>query len=217
MENKTTNSKSTPESEHLKNLADIRSLMERSSSFISLSGLSGISAGIIGLIAAFILHSRLKGFIDYTNPQWLNEANRNELITFGIIFSAIVVFVTFALAIFFTARKAKKRGLPVWDGSAKRLVISLFIPLITGGVFCLLLLYQRFDWMVLPSMLVFYGLALLNASKFTLNEIKWLGVSEIILGLAAMLFLDYAVYFWGAGFGLMNILYGTAMYFRHEN
>lgn len=217
MENNTSGSNRGSESEHLKNLADIRSLMERSSSFISLSGLSGISAGIVGLIAAFILNSRLKGFMDYTNPGLMTEAARSGLISFGIIFSAIVVIITFAVAIFFTARKAKKRGLPVWDGSAKRLVVSLFIPLVTGGLFCLILLYQRFDWLVLPSMLVFYGLALLNAGKYTLNEIKWLGISEIILGLAAMLFLDSAIYFWGAGFGLMNILYGMAMYYRHEN
>jgi uncharacterized membrane protein len=206
----------SPESEHLKNLKDIRSLMERSSSFISLSGLSGISAGVIGLIAAFILNNRLSGFADYTNPQTLTPDKRNELIIFSILFSAAVLVLTFILTIFFTARKAKKSGLPVWDSSAKRLVINLFIPLVTGGVFCLLLIYQKFDWLVLPSTLIFYGLALLNAGKYTLNEIKWLGLSEIILGLAAMFFLNEAIYFWGAGFGILNILYGMAMYFRHE-
>lgn len=206
----------SPESEHLKNLKDIRSLMERSSSFISLSGLSGISAGVIGLIAAFILNTRLSGFTDYTNPQTITPDKRNELIIFSILFSAAVLVLTFILTIFFTARKAKKSGLPVWDGSAKRLVINLFIPLVTGGVFCLLLIYQKFDWLVLPSTLIFYGLALLNAGKYTLNEIKWLGLSEIILGLAAMFFLNEAIYFWGAGFGILNILYGMAMYFRHE-
>lgn len=202
--------------QHLKNLTEIRSLMERSSSFISLSGLSGISAGIMGLIAAYILHIKLFRFMDYSKSPMISAQMREEFILFGITVSAAVLIITFLAAIFFTARKAKKNGYPVWDGSAKRLVVNLFIPLVTGGVFCLILIYQYFDWLVLPSMLVFYGLALLNAGKFTLSEIKWLGVSEIALGLASMLFLNDAIYFWGAGFGLLNIIYGLVMYFKYE-
>ncbi|HWA05307.1 MAG TPA: hypothetical protein VG961_02075 [Ignavibacteria bacterium] len=202
--------------QHLKNLTEIRSLMERSSSFISLSGLSGISAGIIGLIAAYILHIKLFRFMDYSKSPMISAQMREEFILFGITVSAAVLIITFLAAIFFTARKAKKNGYPVWDGSAKRLVVNLFIPLVTGGVFCLILIYQYFDWLVLPSMLVFYGLALLNAGKFTLSEIKWLGVSEIALGLASMLFLNDAIYFWGAGFGLLNIIYGQVMYYKYE-
>lgn len=202
--------------QHLKNLTEIRSLMERSSSFISLSGLSGISAGIMGLIAAYILHIKLFRFMDYSKSPMISAQMREEFILFGITVSAAVLLVTFLAAIFFTARKAKKNGYPVWDGSAKRLVVNLFVPLITGGVFCLILIYQYYDWLVLPSMLVFYGLALLNAGKFTLSEIKWLGVSEIILGLVSMLFLNDAIYFWGAGFGMLNIIYGMVMYFKYE-
>jgi len=202
--------------QHLKNLTEIRSLMERSSSFISLSGLSGISAGIMGLIAAYILHIKLFRFMDYSKSPMISAQMREEFILFGITISAAVLLITFLAAIFFTARRAKKNGYPVWDGSAKRLVVNLFIPLVTGGVFCLILIYQCFDWLVLPSMLVFYGLALLNAGKFTLSEIKWLGVSEIALGLASMLFLNDAIYFWGAGFGLLNIIYGLVMYFKYE-
>ncbi|HMQ79675.1 MAG TPA: hypothetical protein PKE39_13095 [Ignavibacteria bacterium] len=202
--------------QHLKNLTEIRSLMERSSSFISLSGLSGISAGIMGLIAAYILHIKLFRYMDYSKSPMISAQMREEFILFGITVSASVLIITFLAAIFFTARKAKKNGYPVWDGSAKRLVVNLFIPLVTGGVFCLILIYQYFDWLVLPSMLVFYGLALLNAGKFTLSEIKWLGVSEIALGLASMLYLNDAIYFWGAGFGLLNIIYGLVMYFKYE-
>ncbi len=215
-QNKSGNKNIENNEDHLKNLTEIRSLMERSSSFISLSGLSGVSAGVMGLIAAFILNSRLNPFLAYKSDVYVSADKREELIFFSIGVSAVVLIITFALAIFFTARKAKKSGLPVWDGSAKRLVLNLFAPLFTGGIFCLILIYQYFDWLVLPSMLVFYGLALLNAGKYTHSEIKWLGISEIILGLAAMLFLDYAIYFWGLGFGFMNILYGLVMYFKHE-
>lgn len=211
-----TSEKESQKQEHLNNLSEIRSLMERSSSFISLSGLSGVSAGIIGLIAAVILHQKIKPIMDFEQGSVISAAQRNEIIYFCIFLSAAVLIVTFTLAIFFTARKAKKSGLPVWDGSAKRLVMNLFIPLIAGGAFCKILIYHGYDWLVMPSMLIFYGLALLNASKYTHHEIRWLGICEITLGLAASFFLKEAIYFWGIGFGLMNIIYGLAMYFKHE-
>lgn len=202
--------------EHLNNLQEIRSLMERSSSFISLSGLSGIIAGIMGLFMAYMLNARLGEFLSYSTIVRATPQQRNEQIIFTLILSVIVLFVTFASTIFFTSRKAKKNGLAVWGVPAKNLLINLFIPLIAGGLFCLFLLIHYYDFVVLPSMLVFYGFALLNAGKFTLKEIQWLGISEIFLGLLALLLLDYAIVFWGAGFGLLNIIYGTVMYFRHE-
>jgi hypothetical protein len=202
--------------EHLKNLSEIRSLMERSSSFISLSGLSGVSAGIVGLITAAVMQLNMGEFMNYEKTPLISLEKRNEILLFGILLSAAALVVTFALAIFFTARKAKKSNVPVWDGSARRLVQSLFIPLVAGGIFCLLLVMHRFDWLVLPSMLIFYGLALLNAGKYTLHEITWLGISEIVLGLLAVYFLSWSIYFWGLGFGILNIIYGMVMYFKYE-
>ena len=42
--------------EQLQNLAEIRSLMERSSRFISLSGLSGVGAGVCALVGSAAAH-----------------------------------------------------------------------------------------------------------------------------------------------------------------
>jgi hypothetical protein len=202
--------------QQLNNLQEIRSLMERSSSFISLSGLSGISAGVMGLLMAFMLYIKVGAYLSYSNNVRATPDLRQEQIIYTLILSAIVLTVTFASTIFFTAGKAKKNGIPIWGIPAKNLLVNLFIPLASGGIFCFILLYHHYDFIVLPSMLIFYGLALLNAGKYTLSEIRWLGTSEIALGLAALLFLDHALYFWAAGFGLLNIIYGMVMYFRHE-
>lgn len=202
--------------EQLNNLQEIRSLMERSSSFISLSGLSGISAGIMGLVMAYMLNIKVGAYLSFSNKIVATPDLRQEQIIYVLILSVIVLTVTFAATIFFTARKARKNGIPAWGIPARNLLINLFIPLVCGGIFCSILLYHYYDFIVLPSMLIFYGLALLNAGKYTLSEIRWLGISEITLGLAALLFLDHALYFWAAGFGIINIIYGTVMYFRHE-
>jgi len=190
--------------------------MERSSSFISLSGLSGITAGIIGLITCIILDYKIGAFVDYSKDVFLTPDRRSSLIVFCVCLSFVSLILTFLTVLFFTSRKAKKKNLPVWDGSARRLAVNLFIPLITGGIFCIILVYQYFDWLVIPSMLIFYGLALVNASKYTLSELLWLGICEILLGLLAVLFLAHSILFWGAGFGILNIIYGTMMYFKYE-
>jgi hypothetical protein len=197
--------------EHLDNLNEIRSIMEKSSSFISLSGLSGISAGIIGLAASIIFH-RISLPYRRSYPGYLPDDTIFQLLLIG----TITLILTFASAIFFTARKAKRKGQPVWSSSSRRLVTSLFIPLITGGIFCLYLLFTgRIDLLV-PSMIIFYGLSLVSASKYTLNEIKLLGLTEIVLGLISLPFYYYAAYFWGAGFGVLNIIYGIVMYMKYE-
>ncbi len=202
--------------EHLNNLAEIRSLMEKSSTFISLSGLSGISAGIIGLVSAIYVYMKYEHLLGPYRSYTGTPALSSGTITSLIVIAVIVLVLTFGSAIFFTSRKAKKKGLPVWNSSAKRLVVNLFIPLAAGGVFCLILLYHEIYWIAAPSMLLFYGLALLNASKYTLNDIRYLGISELILGLLAACWFNYGLLFWALGFGVLNIIHGITMYIKYE-
>jgi len=202
--------------EHLNNLSEIRALMEKSSTFISLSGLSGISAGIIGLASAIYVYMRFESLFS-TSRSYTGESDYSSGTVISLIMIAVIVLIlTFSSTIFFTTRKAKKKELPVWNSSAKRLVGNLFIPLASGGVFCLILLYHGIYTLIAPSMLLFYGLALLNASKYTLNDIKFLGISELILGLLAAYWFQYSLLFWALGFGLLNIIYGAVMYFKYE-
>ena len=197
--------------EHLDNLNEIRSIMEKSSSFISLSGLSGISAGIIGLAASYAFYSIIYSGRAYT-PNLLPEYITVRLLLTGIV----TLVITFASAIYFTARKAKKKNQPVWSSSSKRLAVNLFIPLSAGGLFCLYLLYYNYLPLLVPAMIVFYGLALINASQYTLSDIRLLGITETALGLISLFFFEYAVLFWAIGFGVLNIIHGIVMYMKHE-
>ena len=90
------------------------------------------------------------------------------------------------------------------------------IPLITGGLFCLALLYHGLAGLVAPATLVFYGLALVNASKYTLHDIRNVGYCEIVLGLASLFFLGYGLEVWVIGFGILHIIYGSLMYWKYE-
>ncbi|WP_161806991.1 hypothetical protein, partial [Hymenobacter sp. AT01-02] len=144
------------------------------------------------------------------------EEERWLVLPYLLLLAALMIGAALAVATFFTVRRARRAGLPVWSALGRRLAISMAIPLITGGLFCLALFTRGAVSLVVPGLLVFYGLALLNASKYTLDEIRWLGLTQIGLGLAAVLLPGFGLAFFALGFGLGHILYGLLMYNRYE-
>lgn len=209
----------TPANQSLETLQDIRRMMERSSRFISLSGLSGVSAGICALVGAWLAHEQIgkyygaNGFV--ARFGYMHDA-ATELRGKLIELAAAVLVAALASSALMTWRKAKKSQLPIWDPASRRLAINMLIPLAAGGFFVLGLLY-RSDWeYVAPSCLIFYGLALVNASKYTLTDIRYLGLLEIVLGCVCMYYPHEGLYFWAAGFGVLHIVYGLIMWWKYE-
>lgn len=200
--------------EHLQTISEIRSMMERSSRFISLSGLSGIFAGVFALCGAYAAYIKLNSLDGMY--RLLNNNAFADVIIFLLSDALIVLIASITFGIALTIRNSKKKSIKIWDATAKRLLWNLLIPLITGGFFCLILLYHNLVGLVPPATLLFYGLALINASKYTLNDIRYLGICEIILGLIASLYMGYGLFFWAAGFGVLHIVYGTLMYYKYE-
>ncbi len=208
------------QNEHLETLSEIRSLMERSSRFISLSGLSGVFAGAFALLGAlaayfhFNMELTSSGYYMYAENTY-GETNM-DFYTFFFTDASCVLIASLAAGSILTIRKAKQKGQSIWDSTSKRLLINLLIPLVTGGLLCIALLYHGIIALVAPAMLIFYGLALVNASKYTLNDIRYLGICEIILGLIASIYIGYGLIFWAIGFGILHIVYGILMYNKYE-
>jgi len=201
----------------LQDIKDIRRIMERSSRFISLSGLSGIAAGTCALIGAFIARTILKGYYGSYNSRGIFSGDEFSGLKIKLAGLAAAVFLAaFFSSFYLTWRRTREQGLPLWDHASKRLFWNMLIPLIAGAAFILGML--RYDeWrFVAPSSLIFYGLALVNASKYTLSDIRYLGYCEIVLGLISMMFIGYGLYFWAAGFGVLHIIYGAIMWFKYE-
>lgn len=196
--------------DYLKDIQDIKEMMSKSTQFISLSGLAGILAGIYALIGAYIVNQ----LIDNHSSYYVTLESR----TFKLILltAVIVLVLSIVSAYILTAQKAKKQNEKVWNASSKRLLANFSIPLITGGILILLLLKNGSYGLIAPMTLIFYGLACVNASKYTFRDIKYLGITEIILGLFAVQFSGYVLVFWILGFGVCHILYGSIMYFKYE-
>lgn len=204
--------------EQLESLNEIRSIMERSTRFISLSGLSGVFAGIYALIGAVIAWC----ILGYEAPGYtegitaLPDLSHKSFLWYLFLDASIVLLLALGTSYFFSRRKARKKGLPFWGKSTKRLLVNLFIPLTAGGIFCLVLFINRDISLVISLSLIFYGLALFNASHFTLNEVRYLGLADIICGIIALIFPDFGLVFWAIGFGIFHIIYGLLMHIKYD-
>ncbi len=199
----------------LEALQDIRRLMQRSSRFISLSGLSGMAAGCWALAGSYLAYG-LIGQYPHPYDAGNGGAAFQRLTGNLLLLAAAVLAAALLSAFYFTWRRASKNKLPVWDHTSRLLLINTLIPLVTGGLLILALL-QHNDWrFVAPLCLIFYGLALVNGSKYTLSDIRYLGLMEILLGLINTQFIGYGLYFWAFGFGVLHIVYGFIMWWKYE-
>lgn len=200
---------------HQEDLVHIRSMMERSSRFISLSGLSGVFAGLSALLGGVYVYQLFKANgIEYFEDN--HQLYSTSLITKLILTAFVILFFALAFGIFFTVRKSKKLNLPIWTSATKNMLFNLAIPLIAGAVFCFALVYHQMFILVAPSTLIFYGLALLNAEKYTYSDIKYLGFSEVVLGSIALFFVGYGLVFWILGFGILHIFYGLLLFKKYK-
>lgn len=207
----------------LETLQDIKSMMERSSRFISLSGWSGISAGICALIGAWLAVSKIaqykierhSGYTDNLGTHFVNDGI--DLLSRQLIIIAAGVFIAaFIISFLFTYFRSKRTGIKIWGTSARRLMWNTLVPMIVGGIVVLRILDLKYYLLIAPCCLIFYGLALVNGSKYTLGEVRYLGYCEIILGAINLWIPGYGLFFWAAGFGILHIIYGALMWWKYE-
>jgi hypothetical protein len=215
------------ELQHLDTLKDIKQMMERSSRFISLSGLSGVAAGICALAGSWFAYAILikNSFTGSTRTSVAQTDSRavgsvvNIREYMGSSLFQIAVFVLIAALFFgflFTYLRSRKTGVPIWGTTARRLLINMAVPMIAGGVYLLKLIDYGNYGLIAPGCLLFYGLSLLNASRYTLGEIRYLGYAEMLLGLINLWFVGKGLLFWAIGFGVLHIVYGAAMWWKYE-
>lgn len=194
---------------YIDDLRDIKDIMSRTTQFISLSGLSGVSTGCIalaGLWLAFVIVFKNQDYLVY-NAVTLNATTQ----TYLLLISTGTIFLSVASALLFTKRKSKVKKQFIWNSLTKRLLLHLSIPLVTGGIFCLMVLNKGFVGFLPSLTLIFYGLSLISGSKYTFKELAYLGVIQIVLGLLAFQFIHYSLLFWALGFGAIQIIYGLIL------
>lgn len=198
-----------------KDLASIRNLMERSVKFVSLSGLGGVMAGVYALSAATYV------YLNFYQEQMLRASEFIDVRPDQVFHLIVVGIITLALSlltgIYFSYRKSKRLGLTMWNKVSRQMFINIAIPLVSGGLFVLIMLQRDYYGLVAPACLLFYGLALVNASQNLVEEFRYLGYCEIILGIISAVYVGYGLIFWGIGFGVLHIVYGVLMYRKYDS
>lgn len=196
-------------------LAQIRSIMERSTRFLSLSAWAAIMAGVYALIGAVVAYRLI-----YYSPQMRYQALTEGLLSPGalpLFLTAISVFILAAgTGLWLSYLKAKKAGQILWNRAAVRAAVNFAIPMTAGAAFVLIMYDRGYYSLLAASTLVFYGLALINAGNFTFSDIRKLGIWEVLIGLLAALFPANGLFFWALGFGVLHLIYGTILYYKYE-
>jgi hypothetical protein len=200
---------------YLEDLAAIRQSMERSNRVLSLSGLSGVLAGLFALAGSAYAY-----FLIYypSMPYGIRYfyVKDDHVIGKLIIAAALVLFLSLSAGFLLTLRKARKKNLHVWNKLTLQLLWNLMLPLFAGGVFILILASRGYFGVIAPAMLLFYGLSLINGSYYTYGDIRKLGYLQVSLGLLAAFFPGFGLIFWAFGFGILHIVYGILMYIKYD-
>jgi high-affinity Fe2+/Pb2+ permease len=194
----------------LEDIKAIREMMEKSSKFQAINGLSLIIAGLIAVAGAVFAY-----FYLLRNPS-LTHFNRTQETLILLACALLVLGLAVGTITLFSWLKAKKNKQNLFSKVTLRAAYNLMIPLVVGGIFSLVLIYHGLIGYVASTTLIFYGLALINASKFTFGEIHVLGICEIIIGLLAAIYLYHGLYWWTVGFGVCHIIFGVIMYFKYD-
>ena len=190
-------------------------MMERSVKFLSLSGLSGILSGLYALTGSLGVYL----IIYYPFSPFgfrIRYIDENQVLLYLILIAVAVLILSLSTGYFLSLRKAKKLNVSIWNSASQQMFIDLFIPLASGGLLIIIMVIQGHYSIVAPACLVFYGLALVQASRSTYEEVKYLGLTEIVLGLGCAIFPGYGLIIWAIGFGVMHVIYGTLMHYRYD-
>ncbi len=214
------------EQQTLEALKDIRSMMDRSSRFISLSGWSGVAAGGCALVGAWFAHAIIYQGTNVPTSlrntyESVPDSGNSTLDMFAgysqlLLTALLTLAAALLLAFIFTWIRSRKKGIPLWGPTSRRLAFALGVPMAVGGIYMLRLMQAGAFGLIAPGCLLFYGLGLISASRYTLGEIKWLGYGQVLTGLANLFFTGYGLYFWAFGFGILHIVYGFIMWWKHE-
>lgn len=202
----------------LETLQEIRNFMDRSARFVSLSGMSGIWAGLCALAGSYLAY----GMLNHPDGRYVGTQGQGtnayfDSFTVHLMLLGLGVFlVAFAGAFFFTRRKARSLGHTLWSNASRQMLLSGFFPMLVGGIFSVTFIYYGCPMFVAPACLTFYGLAVISGSRHTLSDIRYLGMLEVALGCTCLFFPGYGLLFWAVGFGILHIVYGAIMWNKYD-
>ena len=199
----------------LNTLHEIKELMEKSSRFQAISGWSILIVGLLASVVSAGAWLLLLPHEGMSMGGMLINSPYRTLIASSVALALLVV--SFAVVCFGSYRMMKRQGGFEFGRTIRRPLFHFAVPMVVGGLLCLAMLMQGHYGLTSTFMLVFYGLALLNASHYTSRSIALLGYCELVLGVVDCFVVSHAILFWFLGFGLLHIVFGIYFILKSKN
>jgi hypothetical protein len=178
------------------NLRYIRETMERAGSFTAVSGWGLVVSGALAFGAG-----------------WLASTMRTPLGWLEAWMCAAVLGAS--LGVGSSAWKARGAKMPLLSGPGRKFVLALAPPLAAGAVLTAVLFTAGLAWALPGVWLLLFGTGIVTAGAFSVRVVPVMGLCFMLLGIAA-----FAVPGWGqalmaAGFGGLQVVFGTFIARRH--
>jgi hypothetical protein len=183
--------------EVFEDLRFIRDTMERSATFTAVSGWGQVLLGATAIAAAYLAAIQTSPF------AWLRVWLAESLLAV-------------AIGLFSCTWKANRRGLPLFSGPARKVILGLAPPLVAGA-FLTFLLFRAGMQSILPAtFLLLYGAGIMTGGAYSVQAVPIMGLCFMFLGgLAVLSPAAWGNWFLAAGFGGLHILFGLFIARRH--
>jgi hypothetical protein len=178
------------------NLRFIRSTMERAAGITAVSGWGIAACGAVGLAASAVAWRRAP---DAWLACWLAAA------PLALGASAVA-----------TAWKARRSGVPVLAGHARKLLLSVLPPMLVGALLTAALA-RAGEHALLPGVwLLLYGTAVISGGTFSVRAVPVMGAAFAALGAVALFApTPWAHALLAVGFGGLHLAFGPYIARRH--
>jgi hypothetical protein len=183
--------------EVFEDLRFIRETMERSSAFTAVSGWGQVLLGGTAVAAAWLAAGQISPFAWLR--IWLAEG-----------------LLAVAIGLLSCTWKANRRGLPLFSGPARKVILGLAPPLVAGAFLTFLLFRAGLQSALPATWLLLYGAGIMTGGAFSVPIVPVMGVCFMLLGgLAVLGPAAWGSWFLAAGFGGLHILFGLLIARRH--
>ena len=176
-------------------LAYIRQTMESASTFTGVSGWGLVGAGAIGLIAS-----------------WLAWAAGTPALLIVWIPAALVAVAISGAA---NGAKAKRLGIPLWNVSVRKMAWGLAPALAAGALLTQALTVTGATHLVPGTWLALYGAGVTASGTFSVQAVRWMGLTMLALGGLALLQADMGLVLLASGFGGAHLVFGFYIAHKH--
>jgi len=184
----------------------IRRTLEAAGRLSTVSGTGTFFVGVLAL-AAVVVNVRITG------TPWNTGAQPYQALA---VWAALLV-LSGAVTAFSMARKSSRTGLAFWSPVLRKALWTFSAPMVLGAVLSAAVLRSQNPELLPVVWLGCYGAALTAAGVMSVSPVRWMGISFLALAICAVFLTPAAgLALLAAGFGLLHIIFGAYIHWRHD-